>query len=151
MFAVVVINLNDVLWLACMNVWWVYLAPQNIPSTVVLTLGNRLYCAWKNKQFRWWKRCQDTRFRWWEDDRTNTPGDDRMTGRTLQVMRGWPVQTVTGCQGKTCSDDSSIGDDMMLGWTVEVMASCQNKQLRECLNVRWTFEVMAGCQGEHLR
>ena len=28
------------------NVWWVYLAPQNIPRAVVLTLGNTilLYC-----------------------------------------------------------------------------------------------------------
>ena len=25
-----------------MNVWWVYLAPRNIPSAVVLTLGNKV-------------------------------------------------------------------------------------------------------------
>ena len=25
-----------------MNVWWVYLAPQNIPSAIVLTLGNKV-------------------------------------------------------------------------------------------------------------
>ena len=24
------------------NVWWVYLAPKNIPSAVVLTLGNKV-------------------------------------------------------------------------------------------------------------
>ena len=24
------------------NVWWVHLAPQNIPSAIVLTLGNKV-------------------------------------------------------------------------------------------------------------
>lgn len=44
-----------ILWLAWMHVWWAYLALQNIPSTITLTvtLGNKVILHCKNIRKTW--------------------------------------------------------------------------------------------------
>ena len=70
------------------NVWWVYLAPQNIPRAIsVLTLGNKviLYCIvilfWSHCKWHFWSQRKEVSFTMWRRTVSVLWWSGRQTGK----------------------------------------------------------------------